>query len=130
MSNESLAAQLLDEAALTLDELAQACGVEPDWVVQHVRAGVLGGELQVELASWRFGSGDLGRSQRQQTFLSVVFNELSGSRNPFTMLRVASGMAEGLRIEQFESALLGHTEDAKEGPKAFAEKRAPNYVGR
>ena len=39
-------------------------------------------------------------------------------------------LAEGLRIEQFESALLGHTEDAKEGPKAFAEKRAPNYVGR
>jgi enoyl-CoA hydratase/carnithine racemase len=39
-------------------------------------------------------------------------------------------LAEGLRIEQFESALLGHTEDAKEGPKAFAEKRAPNYQGR
>ncbi len=39
-------------------------------------------------------------------------------------------LAEGLRIEQFESALLGHTEDAKEGPKAFAEKRAPHYVGR
>jgi LCP family protein required for cell wall assembly len=45
------------------------------------------------------GSGDLGRIQRQQTFLSVVFDELSGSRNPFTMLRVASGMAEGLRID-------------------------------
>jgi LCP family protein required for cell wall assembly len=44
-------------------------------------------------------TGDLGRIQRQQTFLSVVFNELSGSRNPFTMLRVASGMAEGLRID-------------------------------
>lgn len=64
MSNELLAAQLLDEAALTLDELAQACGVEPDWVVQHVRAGVLGGELQVEVASWRFGGGDLGRARR------------------------------------------------------------------
>mgnify|MGYP003457199139 FL=1 len=63
-SNESLAAQLLDDAALSLEELAQACGVEPDWVVQHVRAGVLGGELQVELASWRFGSGDLGRARR------------------------------------------------------------------
>lgn len=64
MSNDLLAAQLLDEAALTLDELAQACGVEPDWVVQHVRAGVLGGELQVEVASWRFGGGDLGRARR------------------------------------------------------------------
>jgi len=44
-------------------------------------------------------TGDLGRITRQQTFLSVVFDELSGSRNPFTMLRVASGMAEGLRID-------------------------------
>jgi enoyl-CoA hydratase/carnithine racemase len=39
-------------------------------------------------------------------------------------------LAEGLRVENFESALLGHTEDAKEGPLAFAEKRAPNWQGR
>jgi LCP family protein required for cell wall assembly len=44
-------------------------------------------------------TGDLGRITRQQTFLSVVFDKLSGSRNPITMLRVASGMAEGLRID-------------------------------
>jgi anionic cell wall polymer biosynthesis LytR-Cps2A-Psr (LCP) family protein len=44
-------------------------------------------------------TGDLGRITRQQTFLSVVFDELSGSRNPFTMISVASGMAEGLRID-------------------------------
>jgi LCP family protein required for cell wall assembly len=44
-------------------------------------------------------TGDIGRILRQQTFLSVVFDELSGSRNPFTMFRVASGMAEGLRID-------------------------------
>jgi LCP family protein required for cell wall assembly len=44
-------------------------------------------------------TGDIGRIQRQQTFLSVVFDELSRSRNPFTMLRVAGGMAEGLRID-------------------------------
>jgi LCP family protein required for cell wall assembly len=43
--------------------------------------------------------GDLGRIERQQAFLSAVFGELSGSKNPFTMLRVASGMAEGLRID-------------------------------
>lgn len=63
-TNESLAAQLLDETALTLEDLAHACGVEPDWVVQHVRAGVLGGNVEVELTSWRFGSGDLGRARR------------------------------------------------------------------
>ena len=63
-TNQLLAAQLLDETALTLDELAHACGVEPDWVVQHVRAGVLGGNVTVEVTSWRFGSGDLGRARR------------------------------------------------------------------
>ncbi|MCC6070120.1 chaperone modulator CbpM [Massilia sp. GCM10020059] len=63
-NNESLAAQLLDEAALTLDELAHACSVEPDWVVQHVRAGVLGGNGELEVTRWRFGSGDLGRARR------------------------------------------------------------------
>lgn len=63
-TNELLAAQLLDETALTLEELAHACGVEPDWVVQHVQAGVLGGDVAVEVTSWRFGSGDLGRARR------------------------------------------------------------------
>lgn len=62
--NESLAAQLLDETALTLEELAHACSVEPDWVVQHVRAGVLGGNVELEVNRWRFGSGDLGRARR------------------------------------------------------------------
>jgi len=39
-------------------------------------------------------------------------------------------LAEGLRIEGLEGALLGHTEDAKEGPLAFAEKRAPVWKGK
>jgi enoyl-CoA hydratase/carnithine racemase len=38
--------------------------------------------------------------------------------------------AEGLRLEADLSALIQTTEDAKEGPKAFAEKRAPNWTGR
>lgn len=62
--HESVAAQLLDDAALTLEELAHACGVEPDWVVQHVRAGVLGSNVEIELTCWRFGSSELGRARR------------------------------------------------------------------
>lgn len=54
---------LLDEAALTLEELAQACAVEPQWIVEHIEAGVLGdGSLQV--TSWRFTSYDLKRARR------------------------------------------------------------------
>jgi E-phenylitaconyl-CoA hydratase len=39
-------------------------------------------------------------------------------------------LASGLRLEQTMNRLLMFTEDAKEGPAAFAEKRAPNFVGR
>src|SRR4051794_35587150 len=66
--NPTLNAVPLDDAALDLDELARACGVEPDWVVRHVQAGVLGGEasvlMSVQASSWRFRSGDLARARR------------------------------------------------------------------
>lgn len=39
-------------------------------------------------------------------------------------------MADGMRMEQFFSYLLQSTEDGKEGPRAFAEKRKPQYKGR
>jgi len=57
---------LLDDVALTLEELARACDVEPEWVVRHVHAGVLGAgaQVSVQLTSWRFRSGDLQRARR------------------------------------------------------------------
>lgn len=61
---ETLTGVLLDEVALDLDELAHACNVEPDWVVRHVHAGVLGGETHVQVTSLRFRSGDLVRARR------------------------------------------------------------------
>jgi chaperone modulatory protein CbpM len=53
----------IEEAALSVEELARACAVEPDWVVQRVRTGVLepGAAAQVE---WRFTSAELGRARR------------------------------------------------------------------
>jgi enoyl-CoA hydratase/carnithine racemase len=39
-------------------------------------------------------------------------------------------LEEGLRLEADLSALIGITEDAKEGPRAFAEKRPPVWQGR
>ena len=38
--------------------------------------------------------------------------------------------ATGLRIEQLMGRLLRETEDGKEGPRAFAEKRPPRFEGR
>ena len=33
--------ELLDDAALSLHELARACAMSPEWVHAHVQAGVL-----------------------------------------------------------------------------------------
>jgi chaperone modulatory protein CbpM len=60
----SLNGVLLDEVALTLEELARACDVEPDWVVRRVQAGILGGQATVQVTTWRFRSGDLLRARR------------------------------------------------------------------
>jgi E-phenylitaconyl-CoA hydratase len=39
-------------------------------------------------------------------------------------------LSEGLRLESAISSVLSRTEDAREGPRAFAEKRKPNFTGR
>lgn len=60
----SIKAVLLDEALLGLDQFAHACAVEPDWVVRHVQAGVLGDMQTVQVEEWRFGSRELRRARR------------------------------------------------------------------
>jgi chaperone modulatory protein CbpM len=62
--NQAISGVLLEEVALSLEELARAVDVEPEWVVRHVQAGVLGGEPSVQVTSWRFRSGDLDRARR------------------------------------------------------------------
>ncbi len=39
-------------------------------------------------------------------------------------------LADGLRMEQLVARLLNASEDVREGTQAFAEKRAPQFVGR
>lgn len=63
-ANDTLTGVLIDEVALSLDELARACSVEPDWVVRRVQAGVLGAPPAPEVAHWRFRSSDLARARR------------------------------------------------------------------
>ena len=56
----------LEEACLTLQELASACAVSEEWVVHHVEEGVLssyGGNA----ADWRFTSRDLWRVRHIRT---------------------------------------------------------------
>lgn len=61
----TLMGSLLEEQALDIEELASACEVEPDWVVERVQAGLLsctssGGEM-------RFASAQLVRARRMAT---------------------------------------------------------------
>lgn len=39
-------------------------------------------------------------------------------------------LEDGLRLEAYLSHAIGRTEDAREGPRAFAEKRPPRFEGR
>ncbi|WEF35788.1 MerR family transcriptional regulator [Pseudoduganella chitinolytica] len=55
---------LLEDAALTLEEIARACAVEPDWIVQRVRTGILLGGSDAAPQAWRFTSVDLVRARR------------------------------------------------------------------
>jgi enoyl-CoA hydratase/carnithine racemase len=42
----------------------------------------------------------------------------------------AMDLTSGLRLEQVVNRMLQESEDAKEGPAAFAEKRPPSFQGR
>jgi chaperone modulatory protein CbpM len=54
---------LLEDACLTLDELSRACAAPPDWVIEHVREGLL--SVPGESPSvWRFSSRDLARARQ------------------------------------------------------------------
>lgn len=61
---ESVSGVSLDEAALTVEELARACAVEPEWVVQRVQTGILLSGAPPQMAGWRFTSIDLTRARR------------------------------------------------------------------
>jgi chaperone modulatory protein CbpM len=61
--DEVLTGAVLDEVTLSLDELARACVVEPQWVVVHVEAGLLG-YVREGTDEWRFASAELLRARR------------------------------------------------------------------
>jgi chaperone modulatory protein CbpM len=60
--NDIVTGLVLEDAALTIDELARACGADPGWVVAHLEAGIL--TCVVTEAAPRFTSRDLQRARR------------------------------------------------------------------
>lgn len=61
--HDVLTGVLLDEVALTVEDLARACAVEPQWIAERVEAGLLGGS-SLKSVEWRFVSADLARARR------------------------------------------------------------------
>ncbi|MGH8508103.1 MAG: chaperone modulator CbpM [Gammaproteobacteria bacterium] len=52
-----------EQGALSLEEMAEACGAEATWIVELVEAGVLSPEGPDE-TTWRFGALDVRRARR------------------------------------------------------------------
>lgn len=66
--DKAVRGELIDEATLTLEELARACAVEVDWVIERLESGLLAdGSHYVSrqrLTGQRFTSRDLTRARR------------------------------------------------------------------
>lgn len=58
-----LEGQLLEEAWLTLDQLAAACSVDPDWLLLHLEEGFFPQARSVA-GVWRFSGAALVRARR------------------------------------------------------------------
>ncbi|MDO5693047.1 MAG: chaperone modulator CbpM [Pseudomonadota bacterium] len=56
--------ELLDDAALTLQQLAHGCHMTPEWVLTRVEAGVLQPLAGGAATEWRFASTTLMRARR------------------------------------------------------------------
>jgi chaperone modulatory protein CbpM len=63
MMTEELAAALLDDARIDLEELAACCMVSREWVIEHVQAGVLLERAGPDPVAWSFTSRDLIRAR-------------------------------------------------------------------
>ena len=55
----------MEEACLTVEQLAAACAVEPDWILRHIDEGLLPA-VSGPAAEWRFSSAALRRARRMR----------------------------------------------------------------
>lgn len=63
--DEILIGSLLEESWLTLEQVAAACAVEPDWLLGHVREGLFPHAESVA-GVWRFSCASLMRARRMR----------------------------------------------------------------
>ncbi|GAB2888581.1 chaperone modulator CbpM [Uliginosibacterium flavum] len=60
-----LIGSLLDDSWLTLEQVAAACSVEPDWLILHIEEGLFP-RVECLAGIWRFSSACLHRAQRMR----------------------------------------------------------------
>lgn len=63
MTQEHIAV-LIDDARLSLNEVAMSCAVSREWVIEHVQAGVLLDAPDPDPGQWLFSGKDLRRTRR------------------------------------------------------------------
>ena len=63
--DEIIVAVALEEECLTLEQLAAACGVAPEWVLRHVEEGCFPGMAR-SAAESRFTAASLRRARRMR----------------------------------------------------------------
>ncbi|NSL54344.1 chaperone modulator CbpM [Uliginosibacterium aquaticum] len=63
--DEILIGSLLDESWLTLEQVAAACAVEPDWLILHIQEGLFP-RVECLAGTWRFSSACLLRARRMR----------------------------------------------------------------
>lgn len=95
--------ELLDDPALSLEELARACRRAPEWVSAHVEAGVIevcapGGRS----SEWHFTSTTLARARRIAQ-LENIFDA-----DPYLAALAADLMEEVAQLRQRLAQLEGH----------------------
>ncbi len=89
---------------------------------EALRLGLV--NIAVSAADVMKAAEDLARRILNGAPLSVTFIKEAIKKG------VELSLDEGFRLESDLSALIGTTEDSKEGPRAFAEKRAPVWKGK
>lgn len=94
MTNDDiLTGVVLDETALSLDELACACAVDSQWIVERVEAGLFGNMAVGQITHWQFTSVELIRARR----LRAVERDFDA--NPETAALVADLIEEVERLK-------------------------------
>lgn len=63
--DEILIGSLMEESWLTLEQLAAACRVEPEWLNRHIEEGLFP-HVECLAGNWRFSGAALARARRMR----------------------------------------------------------------